>query len=356
MSSRTLQLAKATETDPRWTAILTRDANADGQFYYSVKTTGVYCRPSCASRTARPENIQFYETRKDAEKAGFRPCKRCKPEQTPLLEKHAATVTKVCRLIEKSEKLPSLGELAEYAELSPWYFHRVFKTITGLTPKAYATAHQSKRIRNELKKSDTVTRAIFNAGLNSSGRFYEKANQVLGMTPSNYRAGGTNTDIYFAIGECSLGSILVASSDRGICAIFLGDDPEALLKDLQDKFPESNFIGGDTKFEKQVAQVVGLVESPGAGLNLPLDIRGTVFQQRVWQALKNIPVGSTASYSDIAKQIGSPKSFRAVAQACAANTLAVAIPCHRVVRNDGSLSGYRWGIERKRVLLEKEKQ
>lgn len=238
--------------------------------------------------------------------------------------------------------------------MSIYHFHRVFQAITGLTPKKYAAAHRAKSVRSKLGKSDTVTEAIYGAGYNSSGRFYETSNEVLGMTPSNYRAGGASTDIRFAIGECSLGSILVAQSERGICGIFLGEDPEALTRDLQDQFPQANLIGGDSQFEQLVSRVVGFVETPALGLDLPLDVRGTAFQQRVWQALRKIPAGTTASYTDIAKRIGSPNSVRAVAQACGANRLAVAIPCHRVVRNDGALSGYRWGVERKRSLLDRE--
>lgn len=267
---------------------------------------------------------------------------------------HAQTVAEICRLIESAETLPNLGELAARAGLSPWYFHRIFKAQTGLTPKAYAAAHRAKRVRAELKRSATVTDAILNAGYNSNSRFYEKSNKLLGMTPSNYRSGGTGTEIRFAVGECSLGSILVASSERGVCAIYLGDDPDKLVHKLHDQFQHSSLIGGDKQFEKLVAKVVGFIEAPSIGLDLPLDIRGTAFQQRVWNALMKIPAGSTVSYTDIAERIGSPKSFRAVAQACAANKIAVAIPCHRVVRTDGSLSGYRWGVERKRTLLKRE--
>jgi AraC family transcriptional regulator of adaptative response/methylated-DNA-[protein]-cysteine methyltransferase len=354
MNTADAKRAAATTKDPRWAAIVARNPAADGQFFYSVKTTGVYCRPSCAARPARPENVQFHSSCEDAERAGFRPCKRCKPNQPPLVEQHAAKVTEICRLIEAAETAPALDELASKAGLSPYHFHRVFKAVTGLTPKAYAVAHRANRMRTELDRSGTVTAAIFDAGYNSNGRFYEKSDEVLGMTPSNYRAGGANTAIHFAIGECSLGSILVAASQRGVCAVLLGDDPDALARDLQDKFPRAHLIGGDKAFEQIVAKVVGFVEAPGVGLDLPLDVRGTAFQQRVWQALKKIPVGTTASYSDIAKQIGSPSAVRAVAQACAANMLAVAIPCHRVVRNDGALSGYRWGVERKRALLDRE--
>jgi AraC family transcriptional regulator of adaptative response/methylated-DNA-[protein]-cysteine methyltransferase len=354
MNTADAKRAAATTKDPRWAAIVARNPAADGQFFYSVKTTGVYCRPSCAARPARPENVQFHSSCEDAERAGFRACKRCKPNQPPLVEQHAAKVTEICRLIEAAETAPALDELASKAGLSPYHFHRVFKAVTGLTPKAYAVAHRANRMRTELDRSGTVTAAIFDAGYNSNGRFYEKSDEVLGMTPSNYRAGGANTAIHFAIGECSLGSILVAASQRGVCAVLLGDDPDALARDLQDKFPRAHLIGGDKAFEQIVAKVVGFVEAPGVGLDLPLDVRGTAFQQRVWQALKKIPVGTTASYSDIAKQIGSPSAVRAVAQACAANMLAVAIPCHRVVRNDGALSGYRWGVERKRALLDRE--
>jgi AraC family transcriptional regulator of adaptative response/methylated-DNA-[protein]-cysteine methyltransferase len=245
--------------------------------------------------------------------------------------------------------------LAKRAGLSPYHFHRVFKAVTGVTPRAYGAAHRTRRIRAELdKRSKTVTEAIYDSGFNSGGRFYEASNQLLGMTPTTFRAGGADTAIRFAVGECSLGSILVAQSNKGVCAILLGDDPDELVRDLQDRFPRAALVGGDASFERLVAKVVGCVERPAAGFDLPLDVRGTAFQQRVWQALREIPAGTTASYTDIAARIGAPRGARAVAQACAANRLAVAIPCHRVVRTDGALSGYRWGVERKRDLLKRE--
>jgi AraC family transcriptional regulator of adaptative response/methylated-DNA-[protein]-cysteine methyltransferase len=349
------QSAATTTNDRRWKFIVARDPSADGTFYYSVETTGVYCRPSCGARLARPENVRFHETRESAERAGFRPCKRCKPDQVSPAEQHAEKIASACRLIESSEEPPTLEQLSRQAELSAYHFHRVFKAITGLTPKQYAAAHRAKVVRNSLGRSATVTEAIYDAGYNSSGRFYETSSDLLGMTPSTYRSGGTNLEIRFAVGECSLGSILVAQSDRGICAILLGDDPDALTRDLQDKFPQASLVGGDAAFERLVSKVVGFVEAPAVGLDLPLDVRGTAFQQRVWQALRKVPAGSTVSYTDIAKRIGAPASVRAVAQACGANSLAVAIPCHRVVRNDGGLSGYRWGVERKRELLERER-
>jgi len=242
----------------------------------------------------------------------------------------------------------------KYAGMSVFHFHRTFKAVTSLTPNDYAAAHRANRMRASLSECHSVTDAIYDAGFNSNSRFYERSNEVLGMTPTNFRAGGAHTDIHFAIGECSLGSILVATSGRGVCSILIGEDPVSLIQNLQDQFPKANLIGDESGYEDMIAKVVGLIEKPGAGLNLPLDIEGTAFQQRVWKALQQIPVGSTASYTDIAKQIGMPKAVRAVAQACGANALAVAIPCHRVIRNDGALSGYRWGVERKRALLERE--
>ncbi len=348
------QRAATTRNDPRWAAVIARDPAADGQFFYAVKTTGVYCRPSCASRPARPENVQFHATRADAEGAGFRPCQRCKPEQPPQHERHAAMVVKVCRLIESAETMPSLATLAAQAGFSTHHLHRVFKLAMGLTPKGYAAAQRAQRVRKALGRGSKVTAALFDAGYNSSGRFYEKSNALLGMTPATFRAGGSDTAIRYAVGACTLGVILVAASERGVCAIFLGDDPAALARDLQDRFPHATLIGGDRKFERLVAKVVGFVEAPARGLDLPLDVRGTAFQQRVWQALQNIPAAATATYSEIAKRIGAPQAVRAVAGACAANVLAVAIPCHRVVRNDGGLAGYRWGVERKRTLLQRE--
>ncbi|HEY9102297.1 bifunctional DNA-binding transcriptional regulator/O6-methylguanine-DNA methyltransferase Ada [Chitinimonas sp.] len=355
-SAQAEQLAAATVADPRWAQVQARDAKADGSFYYSVRTTGVYCRPSCAARAARPENVRFHSTRAEAEAAGFRPCKRCKPDQPSLTEQYAAKVTEACRLIEAAETLPSLAWLAEQVGVSSYHFHRVFKTVTGLTPREYAVAHRAQRVRAGLARGGSVTEVIYDAGYNSGGRFYEESTALLGMTPSRYRAGGRDARIHFAIGQCSLGAILVAQSERGVCAILLGDDPERLARDLQDQFPRAELIGDDAGYADLVAQVVGFVEAPALGLDLPLDVRGTAFQQRVWQALRDIPPGRTASYAEIAARIGSPNAVRAVAGACAANALAVAIPCHRVVRSDGSLSGYRWGVERKRSLLERESQ
>jgi AraC family transcriptional regulator, regulatory protein of adaptative response / methylated-DNA-[protein]-cysteine methyltransferase len=354
MLAKTHARTSSADQDPRWTALRARDARADGTFFYSVKTTGVYCRPSCAARPARPENVAFHATAAAAAAAGFRPCKRCKPDQPPLAERQAVQIAALCRLIERADQVPSLEALASHAGWSAFHTHRLFKAVTGVTPKAYASAHRAARVRGELRTRATVTEAIYGAGYNSSARFYERSNAVLGMTPTTYRAGGAALEIRFAIGECSLGSILVAATPRGVCAILLGDDPAALAHDLEQRFPRAQLIGADPAFEQLVAQVVGLVEHPHLGTQLPLDIRGTAFQQRVWQALRRIPAGKTASYAEIASRIGAPRAVRAVAQACAANALAVAIPCHRVVRTNGDLSGYRWGVERKRALLDRE--
>jgi len=343
-----------TSDEARWAAVIAKDRAADDAFVYSVRTTGVYCRPSCAARPARRENVAFHMTAEAARAAGFRACKRCRPDEPPLAERYAVAVGEACRIIEAAEIAPSLATLSRRAGMSPYHFHRVFKSVAGVTPKAYAEAHRSRKVRQALASSETVTDAIYDAGFNSGGRFYAKSAQVLGMTPTRFRAGGERATIRFAIGECSLGAILVAATEVGVCAILLGDDPEALIRDLQDRFDRATLVGGDGEFEALVAQVVGFVEQPRLGLDLPLDVRGTAFQQRVWQALRDIPAGQTAGYLDIAARIGAPKAVRAVAQACAANAIAVAIPCHRVVRTDGALSGYRWGVERKRALLDRE--
>jgi AraC family transcriptional regulator of adaptative response/methylated-DNA-[protein]-cysteine methyltransferase len=338
----------------RWDAVQRRDAQADGVFWYSVSSTGVYCRPSCGARPALRRNVRFHDSCADAEQAGFRPCLRCKPDQPPLAERHAAAVAQACRLIDAAEEALDLDSLAQACGMSRFHFHRIFKAQTGITPKAYAAAQRAQRLQQGLAKAPSVTDALYAAGFNSSGRFYAATNGVLGMSPKAFRAGGSGAVIRFAIGACSLGAILVAATDKGICAILMGDDPEVLARDLQDRFPQAELRGAEADFEATVAKVVGFVESPGIGLDLPLDVRGTAFQQRVWQALRAIPAGETVSYAELAERVGLPAGARAIAGACAANPVAVAIPCHRVVRQDGSISGYRWGVERKAALLKRE--
>lgn len=341
--------------EQRWAAVQARDAGADGHFVYGVRTTGVFCRPSSSTRLPKRENVVFFDTEQAAETAGFRASQRAAGDRTVMARQHATAIAKACRMIERAETPPSLDELADEAGMSSFHFHRIFKAETGLTPKAFASAYRANKLRQELgQKGAKVTEAIYDAGFNSNSRFYAAADNMLGMQAREYRAGAPNMQIRFAVAQCSLGAILVAQSQFGICAIFLADDPDQLVKDLQDQFPKAELIGGDADFELLVAQVIGFIEAPSLGLNLPLDVQGTAFQERVWQALREIPPGATVSYAQVAARIGRPKAVRAVAQACGANHLAVVIPCHRVVRRNGELSGYRWGVDRKRELLLRE--
>src|SRR5262245_50216765 len=339
----------------RWAAVQARDARADGHFVYGVRTTGVFCRPSAASRLPRRENVEFFDSERAARAAGYRASLHTAGDRTVVAAQRAALVAKICRLIERAETPPALAELAAHAGLSPFHLHRIFKTETGLTPKAYGAAFRARRVRDELgRKRASVTDTIYGAGFNSNSRFYATSDRMLGMRARDYRAGAPDLPIRFAVGQCALGAILVAQSQRGLCAILLGDDPDQLVRDLQDQFPRAQLIGGDARFERLVANVVGFVEAPSLGLKLPLDVQGTAFQERVWQALREIPPGATVSYAQVAARIGQPNAVRAVAQACGANALAVAIPCQRVVRRHGDLFGYGWGVERKRELHKRE--
>lgn len=355
-----MDMTQATSLDPadeaRWAAVVARDGRCDGDFFYCVTTTGVYCRPACPSRPAKRANVRFCATVEEAEAQGFRPCRRCRPDAPSQQDRDSEKIARACRMIEAAEAPPTLAQLSRAAGLSPYHFHRLFSRVAGVTPKAYAQAHRRARLREQLKTSATVTAAIYNSGYNSSGRFYATAKETLGMTPGAYRKGGAREEIRFAIGQSSLGAVLVAASAKGVCALSLGDDAEELLRDLQNRFPQATLIGADKAFEHCVAAAVGLVERPQAPFDLPLDIRGTAFQQRVWAALRQIPPGETTSYAEIARRIGAPKSVRAVAGACAANPVSLAVPCHRVLRSDGALSGYYWGVERKRALLERERK
>lgn len=343
--------------DERWAAVQARDAGADGRFVVAVRTTGVYGRPSSSARLPKRENVEFFATPEAAEAAGYRRSRRAHGDRTSAAAERAALVARACRMIEASEAPPRLDDLAAEVGMSPFHFHRLFKAQTGLTPKAYSAAWRARKLREELSSPETsITDAIYGAGFSSNSRFYEAADDLLGMRARDYRAGGSGAVIRFAVGQCSLGAILVAQSQRGICAILLGDDPDRLVRELQDQFPKAELIGRDGAFEQLIAQVVGFIEAPSIGLQLPLDVQGTAFQERVWRALREIPPGTTVSYAQIAERIGSPKAARAVAQACATNHLAVAIPCHRVVRRDGELAGYRWGVDRKRELLRRETQ
>lgn len=346
--------ARYRSEDDRWAAVVEKDARAAGRFFYAVQTSGIYCEPSCPARPALRKNVRFFDTADDAEAAGYRACKRCWPKGPKLAELHAAAVEKACRHIEAADYIPPLHELARAAGMSAFHFNRIFKSITGLTPKAYALNNRGRRALQQMMTSRTVTDAIFGAGFQSSGRFYAEAPQRFGMTPSAFRDGGSGAEIRFAVGECSLGALLVAATTIGVCAIALDDDPAVLVRELQDRFPKAELTGDDDDFAQLLARVIGMVENPGTGADLPLDLQGSIFQERVWQALRKIPLGETITYTELAQRIGSSTAVRAVAGACAANPIAVAVPCHRVVRIGGDLSGYRWGVERKRALLERE--
>ncbi len=344
------------DTETCLQAVRQRDATQDGQFYYSVATTGVYCHPSCKARPALRQNMAFHASRADAERAGFRPCKRCRPDLAPRGEREATLVAAACRTIEAAEEMPSLAALATRAGLSAQHFHRLFRRVAGVTPAAYARAHRAAQVRQHLSEGASVTQALYDGGFNSSGRFYEAAPAMLGMTPGAFRAGGRGETIGYAFGASTLGLALVAGSGRGICAILLGDDAAVLLADLRARFPAACVTEAEPGFAEIVGRVVAAVDRPGEAHGLPLDIRGTAFQQRVWEVLRGIPAGETLSYAQVAARLGSPASVRAVAGACAANKLAVVVPCHRVVASDGTLAGYRWGLQRKRALLGKEEK
>jgi len=337
-----------------WQALVGRDPHANGAFVYGVATTGVYCRPGCASRRPHRKNVRFFETWQQAESAGFRPCKRCSPRSPAGQDPRVEAVIRACQIIEGAESPPRLADLAQAVGLSPSYLHRLFKKTVGVTPRQYAAERRVGRVRDNLQTSPTVTHAMVEAGFASSSRFYANTAATLGMTPSAYQKGGQDMHIRFAVSSCSLGWVLVAATAQGICTIDLGDTSEALVERLRARFPQAALMEHDPELLAWVEQVLAFLESPREGLGLPLDIQGTAFQQRVWMALQETAPGLTASYGDIAARIGRPNAARAVAQACAANPIAVAIPCHRVVKRDGSLGGYRWGSERKRALLERE--
>lgn len=340
-----------TADDSRWQAVETRDSRADGKFVFAVKTTGIFCRPSCTARHPLRKNILFFADPNCAKEAGFRPCKRCQPDKIAPEQQRAERIIQACRIIESSSEPLTLEALAARVAMSPFHFHRLFKSVTGLTPNAWQKALRTQKLRAQLAQGEPITRAVYDAGFQSGSQFYQQADAALGMTARQYRQGGERVAIRFVVGNCQLGEFLVAESERGICAILLGNTPETLIAELETLFPNAKLVSDDDGFAGRVAQVVSFMEHPARQFDLPLDIQGTAFQQQVWQALRAIPPGDTASYQEIAVRIGKPNAVRAVAGACAHNRLAVIVPCHRVVRNDGSLSGYRWGVERKRQLL-----
>lgn len=340
--------------DQRWDAVKTRDTEARDAFVYAVTTTGIYCRPSCSSRRPNRKNVRFFNTGADAESAGFRACKKCKPEDSDNCSRIDDRILRACRIIDNSDQSPTLEQLGKAVGLSPFHFQKLFKSALGITPKEYAASRRMHRMKDNLKQGASVTDAIFDAGFGSNSRLYEHADRELGMTPTAYQNGAQGMVIQYALGRSFLGPVIVAATDKGICAIEFGPSPQALVDQLRQRFPKADIKKGREGFNRLVQTVTAFIESPSQGLNLPLDIQGTAFQRRVWKALQNIPAGTTATYSDLAEQIGQPKAVRAVANACAANKIAVAVPCHRVIRRDGNLGGYKWGLDRKQELLKKE--
>ncbi len=346
---------RASHDEERWAAVLARDSTVDGAFVFAVRTTGIYCRPCCPARRPKPENVVFFETAGEAEAAGFRPCLRCRPCAPPGGNLPLGAVLDACRMIAESETPPHLAELAASAGMSRFHFQRVFKRELGITPKQYADALRQARAREALPAAETVTAALYGAGYESAARFYARAGQALGMSPSDYKAGGRGQTIWYALADSVVGRVLIAGTARGICAIFIGASDDALLDELYARFPRARLVAANDAMCDWVAQTVAFIEMPKGAFRLPLDIRGTAFQHMVWAALREIPFGETATYSDIARHIGALRATRAVANACGANPAAVAIPCHRILRSDGALGGYRWGIKRKQQLLDRER-
>jgi AraC family transcriptional regulator, regulatory protein of adaptative response / methylated-DNA-[protein]-cysteine methyltransferase len=343
------------DSETCWRAVENRDAGADGSFFYAVRTTGVYCRPGCASRRPLRANTVFFETTAAAEADGFRPCKRCRPTDGSAASRHLAAIEKACALLRTCETMPSLAELAEAAAISRFHFHRVFKQITGTTPRDYARTHRLGQFGQRLGSGQLVAEAIYASGFGSSSRAYEDAPSALGMTPGVRRRGGDGETIRFVTVSTPLGWALVAATERGICMTALGDDRDQLASALRQRFPAAEVVAEDGGLRQWADRIVRFITAPERNLDLPIDIRGTAFQARVWRALQKIPLGKTMSYAEIAAALGQPKAVRAVAQACAANKLALIVPCHRVIRSDGDLGGYRWGVERKRALLARER-
>jgi AraC family transcriptional regulator, regulatory protein of adaptative response / methylated-DNA-[protein]-cysteine methyltransferase len=337
-----------------WAALERRDPGGAAGFFYGVRTTGVYCRPGCTSRLPLRKNTLFFETTDAAEAAGLRPCKRCRPTDGSPAERHLGAIERACALLKNSETMPRLADLASAAGISRYHFHRVFKQITGATPRDYARTHRLARLADRLDAGEPVTEAIYASGFGSSSRVYEAAPEALGMTPGMRRRGGSGETIHFATVETPLGWALIAATRRGICMTALAEDRDSLATALKQRFPAAAIVAADAELKDWADRIVGFITAPARTLDLPLDIRGTAFQARVWRALRKIPLGKTATYSEIAAAIGQPRAVRAVAQACAANKLALVVPCHRVVRRDGDLGGYRWGVERKRALLARE--
>lgn len=362
----TASKSKRTSSDGRrWMAVLTRDRTADGEFVYAVRSTGIYCRPSCPSRKPRRQQVKFYALPDAAEQAGYRPCKRCRPRTIPLHKPLALAVATVCREIEErlqeeandpSAAKLKLFALSATAKMSPHQLQRAFHNLMGISPRQYADAQRMKRLKSQLKKGEDVTTALYDAGFGSSSRLYERAPSHLGMTPATYRQGGAGMEIQYTLADTPLGRMLVGATARGISALYLGNSDTELKAALEKEYPRASIRKSRNELESWVARIVRHLRGREPHLDLPTDVQATAFQRRVWEELRRIPYGTTKTYSQVARAIGKAKAVRAVARACATNPTSVVVPCHRVVRKGGNLAGYRWGLERKQKLLEMERQ
>jgi AraC family transcriptional regulator of adaptative response/methylated-DNA-[protein]-cysteine methyltransferase len=344
------------EDEAKWQAVLSKDATLDGEFVFAVSSTKIYCRPSCPSRRPKRERVSFFELPDEAEKAGFRACLRCHPRNTSVEDPQVELVRRVCKFLDDAdEETTTLAALSELTGVSSFHLQRTFKKVMGVTPRQYAAASRVSRFKGGAQAGKSISTAIYDAGFGSSSRLYEQARSQLGMTPATYGKGGRGATINYAIIECSLGSLLVAATSKGICSVKLGDSEIALEGDLKHEFPAAEFKRNEKQLRDTVRAVVDHLEGKAPHIDLPLDIQATAFQRQVWQQLRAIPSGQTFSYSEVARAIGQEKAVRAVARACATNPVALVIPCHRVIREDKSIGGYRWGLERKKKLLETER-
>ena len=341
------------QSEQQWQHVVARDARQDGRFVFAVRTTGVYCRPSCPSRRPRRESVEFFANPQQAERAGYRACLRCKPTQVSAQEQ---AVTKARKLLDEAEGVMTLAELSERVGVSPFYLQRLFKRATGLSPREYQSARRMHHVKHGLRRGDDVTTAVYDAGFGSPSRFYEKATQHLGMTPGKYRKGGDGVAVRYAIAPTSLGRVLVAATPLGLCAVRFGEDAAALERELRQEFHAATIVRDDASMKPYLEPLLANLRGERATIDLPLDVRATAFQQKVWEALRRIPSGETRTYAEVAEEIGDANAVRAVARACASNPVAVAVPCHRVIRSDGELAGYRWGLDRKQKLLNRERR
>ncbi len=343
------------EQEELWQAVVSKDATFDGRFVFAVSSTGVYCRPSCPSRRAQRERVSFFRLPEAAEQAGFRACRRCHPQKARVGDPQVEMVQRACRYIEaQDEASVTLALLSERVGISAFHLQRVFKSVMGITPRQYADACRIQKFKTRVREGDSIAGAMYDAGFSSSSRLYSRAPSELGMTPATYGRGGRGAVINYTIAQCALGHLLVAATERGVCAVRLGDSEDALQIDLKDEYPAAEIKRADDAMAKSIQSVLDYLAGKQPRLDLPLDIQATAFQWKVWESLRAIPGGETRSYSEVAKSVGRPNAVRAVARACASNPVALVIPCHRVIREDKSLGGYRWGLERKKALLEQE--